>query len=290
MLMIILSLPALILAAATTLCGQAPVRLRLDRQSYSPGRLSFSRDERGSLFVLDRENARLLRFDPSSGRMLWQIDGSEAGEAFIDPAWLSRPDGFFVYLTDLGTRRVWRVDYRGELRGAVDLRFVADPRMLELTAGGQMVVYDRASGLIHLLDDSGRPLWSFPPGEGRTSAEPGVICVGPQGQRLFLLWSGQPRLTVVSLFGHGSRRIDVDGALPAKLLAAAAAGSGELPVLALIGSDGALYRLDAWSGAVEKLASGIEHPLDIRGDPSGFSVLSGKGPSVHRIELEGWAR
>ncbi len=281
---------AFLLAAATTLWSQEPLRLQLGDEARAGGRLALSRGDRGELFVLVRDEARLLRIDPSSGQVLWQIDGSEAGEAFIDPAWISRPDGFFVYLTDRGTRKVWRVDYRGELRGAVDLSFASDPRLLELSAGGQMIVYDRASGLVHLLDDSGQPLWNFPPGEGRTSAEPSAICVGPGGQRLFLLWSEQPRLTVVSLSGRGRRRVNLDQALPDKLLAAAAAGDSERTVLAAIGSDGVIYRLDVWSGKVEKLATVINNPLDIRGGTTGFSVLSGEGPAVHWIQLEGGAR
>ena len=284
---IILLLAGLTLAAAMPLTGQTPLRLSIGDNSLAGEQFSFSRGEGGDLFVLAHESASLLRIDPTAGRVLWRIDGSEVGEAFIDPAWLSRPDGFFVYLTDRGTRKVWRVDYRGELRGAVDLPFAADPLLLELAAGGQMVLYDRASALIHLLDDSGQSLWSFPPGEGRTSAEPSAITLGPLGQRLFFLWNEQPRLTVVNLFGRGGRRVQLDGAPQDKPLAIAAAGGSELPVLALIGSDNIIYRLDIWTGKVEKLADYIENPIDIRGDRSGFSVLSGEGPAVYRIELEG---
>ncbi len=280
----------LLLSAATALAGQKPLQLDPGGEHCTGNNLAFSLDAGGSLFVLARDNASLLRIDPSSGRVLWRIDGSEAGEAFIDPSWISRPDGFFVYLTDRGTRKVWRVDYRGELRGAVDLPFATDPLLLELAAGGQMVLYDRASALIHLLDDSGQSLWSFPPGEGRTSAEPSAIALGPQGQRLFFLWSEQPRLTSVNLFGRGNRRVELEKSLPDNPLAMTAAGSGELPVLALIGTDGTIYRLDAWSGEVKKLAHAIENPLDIRGDKNGFSVLSGQGPTLHRIELEGGGR
>ncbi|MBW7996842.1 MAG: hypothetical protein FVQ81_09825 [Candidatus Glassbacteria bacterium] len=250
-------------------------------------RLSISAGDDGSLFVLDRGQALLGRIDPSTGRTLWKIDGSETGQTFIDPAWLSRPDGFYVYLTDRGTRRVWRVDYRGELRGAIELSFAVDPVILELAAGGQFVVYDRASGLIHLLDDSGQPLWSFPPGEGRTSAEPLRIALGPSGQRLYLLWRDTPHLTVVTLFGRRSRSVSVDPGLPGEVIAMAAAGSGDNTVLALLTSAGGLFRLDAWTGGLTEMDASIPEPVDICGGSRGFFVLSETELAVHRIELDG---
>ena len=64
----------------------------------------------GEIFILDRARAVLTRILPETGKLLWQIDGSESGQPFVDPAYLSRPDGFFIYLTDRGSRRIWRID------------------------------------------------------------------------------------------------------------------------------------------------------------------------------------
>ncbi|MFH1070937.1 MAG: hypothetical protein V1794_15065, partial [Candidatus Glassbacteria bacterium] len=78
-----------------------------------PWRLSVGPE--GAVFVLDRGTAQLYRVDPASGKAIWRTDGSESGEPFVDPVWISRPDGFFIFLTDRGLRRVWKIDYRGEL-------------------------------------------------------------------------------------------------------------------------------------------------------------------------------
>jgi len=63
-------------------------------EAAEPERLSIGRG--GEIFILDRARAVLARFSAETGGLLWQIDGSESGEPFLDPVYLSRPDGFFI--------------------------------------------------------------------------------------------------------------------------------------------------------------------------------------------------
>ena len=262
------------------------LRLNLPGHPNASAQLTVRRGDDGSLFVLDRSSSTLCRINPAGGTPLWHVDGSETGNEFIDPAWLSRPDGFYVFLTDRGSRRVWRVDYRGELRGAVELSFATDPVLLEIASGGQLLVYDRATGLLHLLDDSGRQLWGFPPGEGRTSAEPLKITVGPSGERVYLLWRDAPQLTVVGLSGQSSRRVDIPGGLRANVISMAVAGKGDDSILALVTADNKLLRLDTWSGALREIELKSGSAFGICGDSGGFTVLTGPEPTLRRLTLE----
>ena len=244
---------------------------------------------RGELFILDRGSALLYRISPADGAVLWRIDGSESGEPFLDPASLSRPDGFFINLTDRGSRKVWRIDYRGEVRGSLDLSFAADPVMLELTGGSQMVLYDRAASRLYLLDDSGRPLWSFPAGAGRNTAEPRDMSVSADGGTLYLLWADPPGITAVNLFGRNSSEIPLEltGARPA-FLAASADSSGR-HLLCLADPGGPLFTLNPLSGALSGLPLDCGRVWDIRavpGNPGKICILSGPEPSVLEIELE----
>ncbi len=203
----------------------------------SPGPFGLAVDGREGLFLLDRGRNLLLRLDPGNGQVRWSIDGSEGGERFLDPAFLSRGDGFFLYLTDQGARKVWRIDYRGELRGSLELPFAADPLLCELVAGRQLLVYDRAGGLVHLLDDSGRPLWSFPPGAGNRTAEPSALAVSPDGGSLLLLWAERRELTVMDLYGRGARSLELppQATGASRLTAVSAVDGATLAVLALPG-------------------------------------------------------
>jgi len=169
---------------------------------FSPTRLSLGMD--GAIFVLDRAHAQVYRFSPEDGSQIWRIDGTEGGEAFVDPVYLSRGDGFYLYLTDRGSRKVWRIDYRGEIRGSLDLPFAMDPMFFELAAGRQMVLYDRTTALVHLLDDSGRSLFSFTPGGGGKAAEPVDFAVTLDGRSLFILWPGNGGVSSSDLFGRKS--------------------------------------------------------------------------------------
>jgi len=177
-------------------------------ESFTPWRLAVGGG--GEVFVLDRAHARLHRFSPQDGRELWRTDGTEGGEAFIDPSFLSRPDGFYIYLTDRGSRKVWRIDYRGEIRGSLELPFAADPVFFDLAAGRQFVLYDRASGLVHLLDDSGRSLFSFQPGGPGVASEPLDMALDAEGKQVFFLWPGNGGVSATSLTGQKLRAANTD--------------------------------------------------------------------------------
>ncbi len=178
-------------------------------ESFTPWRLAVGGG--GEVFVLDRVHARLHRFSPQDGRELWHTDGTESGEAFIDPSFLSRPDGFYLYLTDRGSRKVWRIDYRGEIRGSLELPFAADPVFFDLAAGRQFVLYDRASGLVHLLDDSGRSLFSFQPGGPGVAAEPLDMALDAEGKWVFFLWPGSGGISSNSLSGQKAAALSFTG-------------------------------------------------------------------------------
>ncbi|OGG05138.1 MAG: hypothetical protein A3F83_07635 [Candidatus Glassbacteria bacterium RIFCSPLOWO2_12_FULL_58_11] len=274
-------------AGPTAPTGKLPLQLNGQRGFGGPYHLSVGL--RGELFVLDRGSALLYRISPADGAVMWRIDGSESGQPFIDPASLSRPDGFFINLTDRGSRKIWRIYYRGEVRGSLDLSFAADPVMLELTGGSQMVLYDRASSKLYLLDDSGRPLWSFPVGAGRNTAEPRDMSVSADGGTLYLLWADPPGITTVNLFGRNSSEIPLElpEARPA-LLAATTDSSGR-QLLCLADPGGAAFTLEPLSGTLAGLPLELGQVWDIRarpGQPGKILILSGPEPSVLEIELE----
>lgn len=204
------------------------------KEDFSPFRLSVGPG--GEIFVLDRVHARLHRFSPQDGREMWRADGTEGGEAFLDPAYLSRPDGFFIYLTDRGSRKVWRIDYRGEIRGSLDLPFAADPVFFELAAGHRFVLYDRAGGLVHLLDDSGRSLFSFQPGGPGNAAEPVDMTLDEAGEKIYFLWPGG-EVNMADLSGRTISRQELTlqpGENPTRLIVI-----GQMPVA--LSSDGRRY-------------------------------------------------
>ena len=281
-----------LLVAATAVSGseiESRLKLELGEGDFPGGPYCMAVGADGALFVLDQGRAVLHRISPETGEMIWRIDGSESGQPFIDPAYISRPDGFFIYLTDRGSRKVWRIDYRGEIRGNIDLAFATDPVLLDLTSGSQMVLYDRAASAIHLLDDSGRPLWSFPTGAGRKTGEPADLCVSPDGSRLYLLWSDPPAVVSFNIYGRTSSSLPlpIESISPRLLAAAVLTGGGE--ALCLADGAGAVLVLDPLSGSVAELPATGEKIWDIRAapdDPGTLYMLAGKQVALIKIKLE----
>ncbi|MEA1996724.1 MAG: hypothetical protein U9N45_03765 [Gemmatimonadota bacterium] len=255
--------------------------------SSGPYRLSIGPN--GAVFVLDRGSAVLYRFSPETGEVIWSIDGSESGERFIDPAYLSRPDGFFIYLTDRGRRLVWRIDYRGEIRGSLDLAFARDPVLLELISGSQLVVYDRDRALIHILDDSGRGLWSFAPGAGRKTAEPVDLCVSSDGSKLYLLWPEGDSMSAVDLFGRSCSTIQAVGLMfTPQAVVCTGDQDGEALCLAA-GRKGPVVFLDPMAGAMWKSTREFEFIWDSActpAEPGVIYILVGPEPALVKIKLE----
>ena len=287
-----ITLCALILAGtASGEAGESRRILELDlggpEEAAEPERLSVGSG--GEIFILDRARALLIRVCPETRRALWEIDGSESGQRFVDPVYLRRPDGFFIYLTDRGSRRVWRVDYRGEVRGSIDLPFAADPVMLELVAGSQMAVFDRATAQVHLLDDSGRLLWSFAAGGGRKAAEPEDIAVSADGTRLYLLWPEGGGITAVDIFGRAARELafEVRDFIPRRIAAVAAADRTEW--LCLTDRRRRVILLNSATRTVREQFPDISPVRDIRsasGRPGVIYLLAGIPPGLMVIDLE----
>lgn len=249
---------------------------------FTPTR--FSLGPEGEIFVLDRAQSQLCRFSPVDGSLLWSIDGSEGGEAFVDPVHLSRGDGFFVYLTDRGRRKVWRIDYRGEIRGSLDLPFAADPVFFEPAAGRQFVMYDRAAALAHLLDDSGRSLFSFPPGGVGNAGEPLDLTVSRDGRLLYVLRAGDGGVSVTDIFGRSARRPDLDGldSEPLRLVA----GGGLDDGFAVLTRKGTLYRaLGGQTPAVRDLSPTVA--IDLTVGPEGrLYLLADNPPRIIIVDQE----
>lgn len=282
---------ALCLAAAAASGAEIESRLslKIGEGSLPGGPFCLAVGADGAVFVLDRGRALLHRISPETGDLIWRIDGSESGEPFIDPAYLSRPDGFFIYLTDRGSRKVWRIDYRGESRGSIDLSFATDPILLELTSGNQMVLYDRAISNINLLDDSGRPLWSFPAGAGRKTGEPVDLCVSSDGSRLYLLWPDPLAVTSFNIYGRTSSSLPLTAESISPRLLAAAALAGGSEALCLAEDGGAMLVLDPLSGSSRKLHATDERIWDIRAapdEPGVLYMLVGKEIALIKIKLE----
>jgi PQQ-like domain len=243
----------------------------------------------GEIFILDRTLAVLARVCPETGKPLWRIDGSESGRTFLDPSYLSHADGFFIYLTDRGSRLIWRIDYRGEVRGSIDLSFADDPLLLELVAGNQMAVYDRATAEVHLLDDSGRRLWSFAAGTGRRSGEPQDIAVSADGSRLYILWSGGGGVTAVDIFGRAAHELGfrVESFTPRRIATVAMSDRNEW--LCLTDRRQRLVLLETTTGAVQEAAPVPSPVWDISasdGKPGVIYLLAGSPPALVEIDLE----
>ncbi|MEA2064354.1 MAG: PQQ-binding-like beta-propeller repeat protein [Gemmatimonadota bacterium] len=258
-------------------------------ESFEPERLSLGPG--GEVFILDRRQAVLMRIDPENGRRLWQIDGSESGSPFVDPAYISRTDGFFIYLTDRGTRKVWRIDYRGELRGTLDLPFATDPVLLELVAGRQLAVYDRAASRVFLLDDSGRLLWDFAPGGGRRSGEPLDIAVSMDGKQMYLLWPGGGQITAVDIFGRTASDLSLElkDFTPRRIETVPATRGRQW--LCLTDRDDRLVLIESTTRAVRELKGpGLTRVWDIvsagRSALGKIFALDGSPPRLVEIDLE----
>ena len=268
---------------------ESRLRVQISERDFPGGPYCLAVGADSAVFVLDRGRAVLHRISPETGDVIWRIDGSESGELFIDPAYISRPDGFFIYLTDRGSRKVWRIDYRGELRGSIDLSFATDPVLLELASGNQMVLYDRAISTIHLLDDSGRPLWSFPTGAGRKTGEPVDLCLSPDGSKLYLLWPDPLAVTSFNIYGRTSSSLPLTSESISPRLLAAATLAGGSEALCLAESGGAVLVLDPLSGLTGKLYATDEKIWDIRAapdEPGVLYLLAGKEVVLIKIKLE----
>ena len=265
------------------------IPLAFDGSGSAGGPYCIAPGSNNILFVLDRGRAVLYRFSAETGTVVWHTDGSESGDRFIDPAYISSPDGFFLYLTDRGARLVRRVDYRGEIRGSLDLPFAADPVLCELVAGRQMVVYDRAEGAIHLLNDSGQPLWSFPAGGGRRTAEPKDICVSLDGLKLYILWPESLEITAVDIFGRTSSTFRLQAERFQGDHLAAISGAGGEEFLCLTGSGKSLILFEPLTGKTRKIAIDFGMIWDLGAVPDSPGVLCllvGPEPALVEIKLE----
>ena len=290
---------ALALAALIVAAGPLPAREIIPDGACSlgkiavgePYRLSFAGDRKA--VILDRALAQIVCVDLDTGEEQWRIDGSESGEAFIDPAFLSRSDGFYFYLTDYGSRAVWRVDVEGEIRGRVELSMASDPLFLELGRGGNFVLYDRADGTVHLLDDSARPLWSFDAGVGGQAGEPLDLACSQSGDTIYLLRKGKSGLivSVIDIYGNRAREIKVDAESENEVQSARveeiSAPNSDIPVsLALLINNAELYVLDIHGQKIETVTPGNDSIQDIFSGGKCLYILTGNPPAIERFRFE----
>jgi len=161
--------------------------------------------------------------------------------------------------------------------------------MLELVTGSQLAVFDRASARVHILDDSGRPLWSFAAGGGRKAAEPTDIAVSADGARLYLLWPEGQGITVADIFGRTASELSfsLENFLPARIAAAATADGAEW--LCLTDRRSRLILLEIATQELREPAGGLTRIWDIRsagGRPGVIYLLAGRPPALAVINLE----
>src|SRR6185295_11493553 len=133
-----------------------------------------------SVGVLDRENRRVVAFDLFGRRIGTVLDLAdptlEAQIGRVDAGILAADRGGALYLTDPARERILCFDASGRYLRAVggygsrpgQLRGV---RGLALTDRGELVVAERLNARIQILDNSGRPVRSWPLLVGRAAAE-----------------------------------------------------------------------------------------------------------------------
>ena len=246
--------------------------------------------------ILDREMARLVCVDLGTGEEKWRVDGSESGEAFIDPVVLSRSDGFYFYLTDYGSRKVWRVDVDGDIRGQLDLSMAVDPLFFELARGGEFLLYDRADGTVHLLDDSAQPLWSFDSGVGGGVGEPLDFACSKAGDTIYLLRKAKSGLSVsvIDIFGKRARDIEVslesEGEIQsARVEEVTLEDDGNQIALVLLINHEKLFLLDMYGQKIENITPGQNSIQDIFFSDNFLNclyILTGNPPAVERLRFE----
>ncbi len=123
---------------------------------------SLAVDARGSVFVVDAGNNRVIRFDRELTPQR-DIGGHGTREGLFDkPKYLTVDQDFTVWLVDQGNRRLCRYSERLVFLDVIDLRNDVDPLQIRRPCGvavtdfGEAWITDTDNNQIALLDNIGR--------------------------------------------------------------------------------------------------------------------------------------
>jgi DNA-binding beta-propeller fold protein YncE len=178
-----------------------------------------------SLWVLDGENARVVKYD-LEGRLIGVGVDFESGQAQgllgrVLPGGLAGEPGGFLYLTDTAGDRLITLNPLG---GGVNVlggygsqpgRF-RHPTGVTVSGKGTILVGDGGNGRVQALDSFGSFLRAWPLVGGEQREDRVAVCWLP-GARLAIAERDSSRLTVMSQDGHLLARLDARGSGRAQL-------------------------------------------------------------------------
>ncbi len=163
-------------------------------------------DREGNIYIVDSHNGKLEKVN-AGGDVVWRVDGSEwGGDGFLHPGSISVADGFDLYLLDIGRRKIFRLNERGEVLGVVSGEGLSDPKAIALTESGKLVVYDGLAAEISVFSTSGDLLWSFKPVGFRARNRVGLVV---RNEEELCLWTrGSGRIRIYHFMGGVKRTFE----------------------------------------------------------------------------------
>ena len=241
-------------------------------------------DGAGNVYIADALNRRIRRVDPSGtivtfaggGNALG--DGSPALEAQLDyPAGVAVDGAGNVYIADLGSNRIRRVDPSGTIAtvagtgkrgfagdgGAAVEALLANPTDVAVDEAGNIYIADAYNGRIRRVDISGTIATIAGTGERGFAGDGGPAVDAQLADPLGVAVDGAGNLYIADAYNYRIRRVDLSGTI------ATIAGTGErgfagdggaavtarldLPTGVEVDGAGNLYIADAYGNRILKL-------------------------------------
>ncbi len=241
-------------------------------------------DGAGNVYIADALNRRIRRVDPSGTIVTFAGggnvfgDGSPALEAQLDyPAGVAVDGAGNVYIADLGSNRIRRVDPSGTIAtvagtgkrgfagdgGAAVEAMLANPTDVAVDEAGNLYIADAYNGRIRRVDISGTIATIAGTGERGFAGDGGPAVDAQLADPLGVAVDGAGNLYIADAYNYRIRRVDLSGTI------ATIAGTGErgfagdggaavtarldLPTGVEVDPAGNLYIADAYGNRILKL-------------------------------------
>ena len=194
-----------------------------DHVKNPPSSLGLAVDQKGQIYVTDRENRQVIQFS-AAGEFLTTWPGDDTGQTpFVEPSDIAvDPTSGNIWVLDAGNGWIYRLGTDGKMEAAINganLQMYS-PRGLAISSAGDIFVADTGMQRIQRLDQQGNRIavWGEPGTEPDQFTEP--IGIAIQDNDLFVADANNQRIAHYTLDGKlvgtfktslGTAWIDTDG-------------------------------------------------------------------------------